>query len=88
MPVIKSAEKQLRKNLKAREKNQLQKEEVKKSIKKMEKLLKAKKYEDAKKIANDVYSKIDRMAKRKIIHHNTAARKKSHLAKWINRGNK
>jgi small subunit ribosomal protein S20 len=84
MPVIKSAIKQLRKNIKAREKNALERRKVKKSMKMLEKYLKDKKYEEAKKQVAIVASQLDRMAKKNIIHSNKAARKKSQIMKKIN----
>jgi len=84
MPVIKSAIKQLRKNIKAREKNALERRKVKKSMKMLEKYLKDKKYEEAKKQVAIVASQLDRMAKKHIIHPNKAARNKSQMMKKIN----
>jgi small subunit ribosomal protein S20 len=88
MPIIKSAIKQLRKNIKAREKNSLERDDVKKNIKILEKLLKDKKLNDAQKQAFMVYSKLDRMVKKNIIHPNKAARKKSQVMAKINKAGK
>jgi small subunit ribosomal protein S20 len=88
MPVIKSAMKQLRKNIKAREKNALERDDVKKSIKMLEKSLKDKKIDDAKKQALSIYSKLDRMAKKNVIHPNKAARKKSQIMAKLNKSGK
>jgi small subunit ribosomal protein S20 len=88
MPIIKSAIKQLRKNIKAREKNSLERDDVKKNIKILEKLLKDKNLNDAQKQAFMVYSKLDRMVKKNIIHPNKAARKKSQVMAKINKAGK
>lgn len=83
MPITKSAQKQLRKNVKARAKNTSEKENSKKLVKSLEKLVKEKKTEDAKKMLNDAYSKLDRLVKKNIMHKNTAARKKSGMMKKL-----
>ena len=61
------------------------KKNVKESFKKIEKLLKEDKKEEAKKVLSDFYSSIDKAAKRGVIKKNTASRKKSRVTKMINK---
>lgn len=56
------------------------KRQLKNTIKKFQKLVSAKGIEDAKKLITQVYSQLDKAAKKKIIHPKTANRKKSRLA--------
>lgn len=79
MPIIKSAKKNLRKSKKRFEKNKKIKEELKKTIKDFQKLVTAKKTEEAKKMIPLVYKRIDKAVKKGIIKKNTASRKKSRL---------
>ncbi len=83
MPIIKSAKKSLRQSLKRKERNLDQKKKLKKLLKKFQLLLSQKNKEEAKKILPQVYKFLDKAAKNKLIKKNTAARKKSRLAKMI-----
>lgn len=74
MPIIKSAKKKLRKDKKRTKLNLIYKEDYKKTIKKLKKNKKTEFLEEA-------YSKIDKAAKKGIIHKNKAARLKSKVAK-------
>jgi len=65
--------------------NDRNKKSVKESFKKIEKLLKEDKKEEAKKVLSDFYSSIDKAAKRGVIKKNTASRKKSRVTKMINK---
>jgi len=65
--------------------NDRNKKNVKESFKKIEKLLKEDKKEEAKKVLSDFYSSIDKAAKRGVIKKNTASRKKSRVTKMINK---
>lgn len=85
MPIIKSAMKQLRKSIKAKKSNTARKDETRKTVKTLEKFLKEKKTDEAKKKLQEAYSKIDRLAKKNLIHKNTAARKKARLTKNLNK---
>lgn len=70
------SEKRHRMNLKIRQ-------ELKKTIKKLQALLSAKNIEEAKKLLVKVFSQLDKAAKKKIIHPNLANRKKSRLNKRL-----
>ena len=83
MPVTKSAKKALKRSLFLRERNLKFKIAMKEIIRKFRKLVREWKIEEAKQMLPEVYSRIDRCARRNIIHKNTAARKKSKLAKMI-----
>ena len=61
--------------------NDRNKKNVKESIKKIEKLVKEKKKDEAKKLLPGAYSVIDKAAKRGVIKKNNASRKKSRLSK-------
>jgi len=85
MPITKSAKKALRQSLKRRARNITFKNKIKNLIKEVKSLVSQKKPEEAKKILPKVYKALDKAAKVGIIKKNTAARKKSRLAKAINR---
>ncbi|HNU95700.1 MAG TPA: 30S ribosomal protein S20 [Candidatus Paceibacterota bacterium] len=85
MPITKSAKKALRGSLVKKAMNDRNKKNVKESFKKIEKLLKEDKKEEAKKVLSDFYSSIDKAAKRGVIKKNTASRKKSRVTKMINK---
>jgi len=59
------------------------KQALKKTLKKFFGLLSAKNAEEAKKFIKQVFSQLDKAAKKKIIHPNTASRKKSRLMKRL-----
>src|SRR5882762_2264648 len=86
MPHLKSGKKRLRQNIKRRDHNRA----VKKALKKQLKVVfefggdKAKTVEDLKKEALTAVKKLDKAAARRVIHRNTAARKKSQIARLIN----
>jgi small subunit ribosomal protein S20 len=85
MPITKSAKKALRGSLVKKAMNDRNKKNVKESLKKIEKLVKEKKKEEAKKVLPEFYSSIDKAAKRGVIKKNTASRKKSRITKMINK---
>jgi small subunit ribosomal protein S20 len=86
MPHLKSAKKRLRQNAKRRDHNKA----VKKALKKQLKVVfeagadKAATVDQLKKEATAANKKLDKAAARRIIHKNTAARKKSQIARLIN----
>ena len=85
MPNTKSATKALKVSEKKRSRNRRYNELTKESVKALEALLASEK-KDAKKIAealSAVYSRIDTLEKKNILHKNNAARKKSAFAKAI-----
>lgn len=83
MPQRRSGVKELRKN----RKNKLHNLDMKTALKKTIKSYKASAVSDSKSEAEaklkDAYKKIDKAAKRNLMHKNTAARKKSQLAKSL-----
>lgn len=85
MPITKSAKKALRGSLVKKAMNDRNKKSVKESFKKIEKLLKEDKKEEAKKVLSDFYRSIDKAAKRGVIKKNTASRKKSRVTKMVNK---
>lgn len=78
MPIIKSAVKKLRKDKKRTKINLKYEKQYKRLLKQVKKT----KNKDLLKLA---YSKIDKAAKRKVIHKNKAARLKSRLSKFLNK---
>ncbi|RME92402.1 MAG: 30S ribosomal protein S20 [Candidatus Hydrogenedentota bacterium] len=85
MPNIKSAKKRMRQNEKRRMANRAKKSAVRTAEKKLRKAIQAGNLEEAKEHYRVFTSLIDRAAKRNIFHKNTAARKKSRLAKLISK---
>lgn len=79
MPNIKSAIKKARQDETRRARNKSRKQTLKSALKKMRTALAAKKADDAKQIAPETLSTIDKMAKRGLIHRNAANRHKSRL---------
>ena len=84
MPVIESARKQMRQNLKKRARNFPVRNEVKTLIKKQLTFIKEGKMDEAVKLMPMVFSVIDMACKKNLIHVNNAARKKSRLARALN----
>jgi small subunit ribosomal protein S20 len=83
MPIIKSAKKALRGSLRKRAFNVRRKETMKRITKEVEKLVSEGKQADANGKLALAYKAIDKAAKRGIIKKNTAARKKSRLARVL-----
>lgn len=81
MPITKSAKKALRGSKNKKAMNDRNKKLVKESIKKIEKLVKDKKPDEAKKLLSKAYSAIDKAAKKGVIKKNNASRKKSRLSR-------
>lgn len=81
MPITKSAKKALRGSLVKKEVNDRQKKTMKDAIKSVEKLVKDKKKDDAKKMLSSAYSAIDKAAKKGVIKKNNASNKKSRLSR-------
>ena len=79
MPNIKSAIKKARQDETRRARNKSRKQTLKSALKKMRTALAAKKADDAKQIAPETLSTIDKMAQRGLIHRNAANRHKSRL---------
>jgi small subunit ribosomal protein S20 len=81
MPRRKSSLKKRRADKKRRLRNLRIKNDLKKAIKKFRALLSAKSFDEAKSLLVKVFSKLDKAAKKGIIHKNASCRKKSRLTK-------
>ena len=79
MPIIKSAKKALRQNIRRRKINLKRKADLKSVIKQYKKLVSSNK-EEAKKYLPQVYKKLDKSAKVNLIKKNKASRLKSRLS--------
>ncbi|MBO6263081.1 MAG: 30S ribosomal protein S20 [Clostridia bacterium] len=84
MPNIKSAKKRVIVNAKKNNVNKDNKSEVKTAIKKLNAVIDAGNYDEAVKLYPETASIIDSAVSKGIYHRNTAANKKSGLAKRIN----
>lgn len=83
MPQRRTSIKELRKNETRHARNQSIKTDLKKTVKKFVATADTKKA-DAKDLLKTVYKKLDKAAKRNIMHKNTAARRKSRFARLLN----
>ena len=83
MPIKNSAKKNLRKAKKRRQRNLRKKRKIKELIKKIKTFLEEKKIKEAKEILPLLYKALDKAAKTGVIKKNTAARKKSKIAKLL-----
>ena len=84
MPNIKSSERSVKTDAERRARNVALKSSVKTSVRKVSDAVAANKTEVAKELLSKASSTIDRAATKGVLHKNTAARKKSRLAKKIN----
>ncbi|PKL36725.1 30S ribosomal protein S20 [Candidatus Peregrinibacteria bacterium HGW-Peregrinibacteria-1] len=84
MPIIKSAKKRMIQNIKRRDRNFPLRSKLKTLMKKELTFIKEGKLKEATEFLPQVYSTIDTAAKKKIIHTNNAARKKSRIAQALN----
>lgn len=78
-----AAVKRLRVDKKRHAKNLIIKRELKKALKKFQALVNAKNITEAKSFLKEIFSVLDKAAKKKIIHPNLANRKKSRLARKV-----
>jgi len=85
MPITKSAKKALRASKRKQVFNKRRKSAMKDIVKDIRSLVADKKKEDAGQKLAQAYKSIDKATKRGVIKKNTASRKKSRLAKSINR---
>jgi len=83
MPIIKSAKKALRQNIRRRKINLQRKSELKTVIKQYKKLIATSEKNKAAEFLSQVYKKLDKAAKIDLIKKNKAARLKSRLSKLI-----
>ena len=86
MPIIKSAIKRMKQNTVNRGRNSHYRSHMKSMIKLLLTYVQKGDMEKAKKILPDVVSAIDTAAKKKIVHENNAAHKKSRVQRAINAG--
>jgi small subunit ribosomal protein S20 len=87
MPIIKSAKKALRQNIKRRKTNKLCKQKIKSMLKDARTLTGEKNGQAAAKNLPAIYKAIDKAAKSGVIKKNTAARKKSRITKFLAKTN-
>lgn len=85
MPIIKSAKKAMRVSLRRKEINQKRKDASRSVLKKIKKAIKEKNKEECFKLLPLAYKAFDKSAKIGVLKKNTAARKKSRLAKLLNK---
>ena len=83
MPNTKSAAKRVRQDVIKRRANASRKTTIKTALKKMDKLIEEKDAEKATEQMKVVFKALDKAAKTNVIHKNTAARKKSQIAKKV-----
>ena len=83
MPIIKSAKKALRQNIRRRKVNVKRKIALKTVVKQYKKLVASGEKDKAKEYLSTVYKKFDKTAKIKLIKKNKASRMKSRLSKML-----
>jgi small subunit ribosomal protein S20 len=84
LPKTKTAEKSARSAARKAERNKAIRSSTRTDVAKAEKLVTGKKSEDAQAAVVQAISSLDKAARKKVIHRNTAARKKSRLMKKLN----
>ncbi|MBL4693914.1 30S ribosomal protein S20 [Candidatus Gracilibacteria bacterium] len=84
MPIIKSAKKRMRQNIKRRARRFPVRSELKSAVKKALEMVANGKTEELVKFLPHVFSVIDTAVKKKILHKNNAAHKKSRIALGLN----
>ena len=80
-----SAKKRIRQNVKQRGRNRWRKEQAKEAVKALDEAVRKGDDQAAGERLKLVYKKVDKMAAKGAIHKKTAARKKSRLAKRMNK---
>ncbi len=85
MPVTKSAEKQVRVSERRHGRNKSIRSECKTNVTKAERLIASDNREAAEKATVAAVSSLDKAAKKRVIHPNNAARRKSRLMKKLNK---
>jgi len=83
MPITSSAKKALKQSRKKKARNDNFRKIYKESRKALEKAIKLKEFSNSDVLLNTLYSSIDKLLKKNIIHKNNAARKKSKFAKLL-----
>lgn len=85
MPRRKTSLKVTRSSSKKHLRNLKIKQQLKKSLKKFQALLTAKNAAEAKTLIKNIFSQLDKAAKKRIIHPNLASRKKSRLSRLLSK---
>lgn len=85
MAILKSAKKALRQSIKKRAGNLVYKDKIKALLKEVKGLVSQKKTKEAKDLLPKIYKALDKAAKVGIIKKNNASRRKSRLAKLLNK---
>ena len=85
MPITKSAKRVIRSSERKMVYNDRRKKAMKEAVKETKTLLTTKNKKAAQEMLSTAYKAIDKALKTKLIKKNTAARKKSRLAKFINK---
>jgi len=88
LPKTKTAEKSARSARRKADRNKAIRSGTKSKVTRAEKLVTTKKSTEARTAVTEAISSLDKAAKRKVIHPNTAARKKSRLMKKYNASQK
>lgn len=83
MPRRKTSLKRNRADRKRHDRNLKVKQQLKKTIKKFQALLSSKNIDEARTLIGKVFAQLDKAAKKRIIHPQTANRKKSRLMKRL-----
>jgi len=83
MPIIKSAIKKMRQDVKRTERNNIYRNRLKSKMKELNKAAKDSKVAELPELLKDAYSIIDKAFKKNLIKRNNAARKKSNMAKAV-----
>ncbi|KKP37000.1 30S ribosomal protein S20 [Candidatus Peregrinibacteria bacterium RIFOXYC2_FULL_33_13] len=85
MPITKSAKKAAKQSLVKQRRNYATRTRYKDSIKKLNRAAKTEtEGKNVQELLSKAYSEIDRAVKKKILHKNTAARRKANVAKAVN----
>ncbi len=84
MPILKSAQKQVRVSARRHVRNKSIKSAVNTNLTKAENMIGTGNIDAAKQAVNDAISSLDRAAEKGIIHENNASRRKSRLMKKLN----
>ena len=84
-PITKSAKKALRQNKKRKVRNFVKKTRFKKLLKELGTLVSQEKFEKAKELLPKAYKALDKAAKSGVIKEQKAGRKKSQIAKMLNK---
>ncbi len=85
MPITRAAKKSLRQSVRRRAGNVVCREKLKSLVKEVRLLVSQKKKKEAKELLPQVHQILDKAAKVGVIKKNTASRKKSRIAKLINK---